>query len=124
MSIGFKIKKLREERNLSQPNLASELHISQSELSKIENGQTKKIDFLFMDRVCSFFEKDFEFFTENDHQINNIKKLDGSVNNHGTINFFPENIIEEIKKLIEESKQKDEIINLLKGENQKFRQNN
>lgn len=124
MSIGFKIKKLREERNLSQPKLASELHISQSELSKIENGQTKKIDFLFLDRVCTFFEKDFDFFTDSNQQINNIEKLDGSVHNHGTMNFFPENIIDEIKKLIEESKQKDEIINVLKVENQKFRQNN
>ena len=42
MSIGFKIKKLREGRNLSQPILDSELQISKSELSKIENNQTKK----------------------------------------------------------------------------------
>ncbi len=42
MSIGFKIKKFREDRNLSQPIINSELHISQSELSKIENNQTKK----------------------------------------------------------------------------------
>ncbi len=34
MSIGFKIKKLREEKNLSQTELASILKISQPELSK------------------------------------------------------------------------------------------
>jgi len=36
--IGFRIKKLREERDLSQEELAVRLSISQSKLSKIENG--------------------------------------------------------------------------------------
>ncbi len=36
--IGFRIKKLREERNISQEELAVQLSISQSKLSKIENG--------------------------------------------------------------------------------------
>ncbi len=36
--IGFRIKKLREEKNLSQEELAVQLCISQSKLSKIENG--------------------------------------------------------------------------------------
>ena len=43
MSIGFNIKKLRVEKNFSQSYLAHELKISQSELSKIENNQIKKI---------------------------------------------------------------------------------
>lgn len=123
MSVGFKIKKLREERDVSQLFLANELNISQSELSKIENGQTKKIDFLLMDKVCHYFDKDFDFFIENDQQINNIEKLEGSVNNHGTINLFPENIIGEIKKLIDENKQKDELIKALREENKIFRDN-
>ncbi|PZU79778.1 MAG: transcriptional regulator [Chryseobacterium sp.] len=36
--MGFYIKKLREEKNISQEELAEELNISQSKLSKIENG--------------------------------------------------------------------------------------
>ena len=42
LDIGFKIKKLREEKNLSQEQLANLLEISQSKLSKIENGRLKK----------------------------------------------------------------------------------
>jgi transcriptional regulator with XRE-family HTH domain len=103
MSIGTKIRKLRESKNLSQPQLSEILNISQSELSKIENNQTKKIDFLFMNKVCTFFETDFEFFTKTDKQVNNIKKLEGSVNNHGTINLFPENILEQLKSIIDEN---------------------
>jgi transcriptional regulator with XRE-family HTH domain len=55
MTLGFKIKKLREELNLPQIQLAQELKVSQSELSKIENGQVKKVDFLLMVKVLSFF---------------------------------------------------------------------
>lgn len=121
MSIGFKIKKLREEKKLSQPELADILMISQSKLSNIENGQTKSIDFLLMDKVCHYFEKDFEFFIDNTTQINNIKKLDGSINNHGTINLFPEVIISEIRKLVEDNKDKENLILALREENKNLR---
>ena len=121
MSIGFKIKKLREEKKLSQPELADILMISQSKLSNIENGQTKSIDFLLMDKVCHYFEKDFEFFIENTSQINNIKKLDGRINNHGTINLFPELIISEIRKLVEDNKDKENLILALREENKNLR---
>ena len=42
IDIGFKIKKLREEKNVSQEQLVNLLEISQSKLSKIENGRLKK----------------------------------------------------------------------------------
>ncbi|WP_310556091.1 helix-turn-helix transcriptional regulator [Flavobacterium sp.] len=116
MSVGFKIKKLREDKNLSQPELAAILNISQAKLSNIENEQTKKIDFLLMDKVCHYFDKDFDFFTKNTEQVNNVDKNDGSFvgYNHGTINLFPENIIDQIRKLVEEN-------NFLKEENRKFK---
>ena len=100
MTVGYKIKKLREDKKLSQPELASLLNISQAKLSNIENGKTESIDFALMDNVCKVFDKDFKFFTENTTQINNVKRNDNGavVNNHGTINLFPEKIIEEIKK--------------------------
>ena len=97
------------------------LNISQSDLSKIENGRTKKIDFQLMDKVCKEFDVDFDYFMNPNSQINNIEKLDGSINNHGTINFFPENIIDQIKVLINENKQKDEIIKGLREENKNLR---
>jgi transcriptional regulator with XRE-family HTH domain len=121
MSIGFKIKKLREEKKVSQPELADILMISQSKLSNIENGQTKSIDFLLMDKIANYFEKDFDFFIEPFNQVNHIKKLDGSINNNGTINLFPEIIISEIRKLIEDSKDKDDLIKALREENNTLR---
>ena len=60
--LGFKIKKLREEKNISQEQLATELDISQSKLSKIENGRTIKIDFAVMTKLSNLFEISLEDF--------------------------------------------------------------
>ena len=100
MGVGIKIKRLREERKLSQPELAELLGISQSTLSTIESETSKKIDFLLMDKVCKVFDKDFDYFTDSTSMNNSIEENKGSIgivgNNHGTINLFPEDIIEQI----------------------------
>lgn len=118
MEVGIKIKRLREQHKLSQPELAHKLGIAQTTLSNIENGQTQKIDFALMDKVCQEFGVDFSYFVEG-KQVNKVKGTGGSINNQGTINLFPEDIIEQLKKLIEESKGKDakiaELENLLKN---------
>ncbi len=46
MDIGTKIKNLREEKHLSQSDLAFELGVSQGTLHNIESGNSRKIDFL------------------------------------------------------------------------------
>jgi|LauGreDrversion4_2_1035121.scaffolds.fasta_scaffold1427617_1 transcriptional regulator with XRE-family HTH domain len=110
MEIGLKIKKLREQRKLSQPELAHKLGIAQTTLSNIENGSTQKIDFVLMDKVCKVLDVDFGYFLE-EKQVNKVKKNEGGVGvigyNQGTINLFPEDIIEQIKKLVEDNKSKD-----------------
>lgn len=118
MTTGYKIKKLREERKFSQPELANMLGISQAKLSNIENGKTESIDFSFMDKVCKVFEKNFDYFTES-KVINKVKKNDNGavVNYNGTVNLFPENILVEIKKLIEQNQQQSDLILELKKEN-------
>lgn len=46
-SIGFKIKKLREQKEISQEDLAFQLEVSQSYLSKLKTGPLKNwISFL------------------------------------------------------------------------------
>lgn len=54
-NLGFKIKKLREDRNISQEELAIQLNISQSKLSKIENGRLKANMILLLD-ICNCFD--------------------------------------------------------------------
>lgn len=98
MDIGFKIKKLRESRNLTQEQLAMQLDISQSELSKIENGKAKKIDFHLMGKVCAFFNKDFAFFQKTEDAA---KILDNfNINNSAEI------ILLELTKITNEYKKK------------------
>ncbi len=74
-----------------------------------------------MDKICKYFEKDFDFFIDPTNQINNIEKPEGSINNYGTINLSPENIIEYMKKVFEENQQKDSFIKTLQEENKILR---
>jgi transcriptional regulator with XRE-family HTH domain len=104
MTIGFKIKKLREELNLSQIQLAQELKISQSELSKIENGQVQKVDFLLMVKVLNFFEKDISFFVDEDLKIKRKNKVNEKRNKQDRLKVFRENIMKEIQLFIEEER--------------------
>ncbi|SEW01229.1 Transcriptional regulator, contains XRE-family HTH domain [Chryseobacterium wanjuense] len=82
-SIGFKIKKLREQKEISQEDLAFQLDISQSYLSKIENGSIEKIDFLFMQRVAEFFKVEPQYFLEGDTVINDIE-----TSNNSAVGYF------------------------------------
>ena len=65
IEIGFKIKKLREEKNLSQEQLANLLEISQSKLSKIENGRLKKIEMQLVLKFCKNIDIELDEFFEN-----------------------------------------------------------
>ena len=65
LDIGFKIKKLREEKNLSQEQLANLLEISQSKLSKIENGRLKKIEMKLVLKFCKSIDVSLDEFFEN-----------------------------------------------------------
>lgn len=63
-NLGFKIKSLREENNITQEELAFTLGISQAKLSKIENGSTATISFSLVQKLVSQFEVNFDYFTD------------------------------------------------------------
>ncbi|SIT19776.1 helix-turn-helix domain-containing protein [Chryseobacterium gambrini] len=88
-SVGFKIKKLREQKEMSQEDLAFQLEVSQSYLSKIENGSIEKLDFIFMQKVAEFFKVEPQYFLEGDTIINNNVKTsnNSSVGNVGDTNI-------------------------------------
>ncbi len=115
MNIGTKIKNLREDKHLSQSELAFELGVSQGTLHNIESGNSKKIDFLLMDKVCQFFDKDFDYFLDEKY-VNNVHENNGQVGQHqnNVINNFPENFLEEFKKLVEQNQANEKIIEDLK----------
>ncbi|KQM38857.1 helix-turn-helix domain-containing protein [Chryseobacterium sp. Leaf201] len=114
MDIGTKIKNLREEKHLSQSDLAFELGVSQGTLHNIESGNSRKIDFLLMDKICRFFDKDFEYFLDA-KMVNNVNENHGQVGQIGTVNNFPDNFLEEFKKLVEKNQINEKIIEELKS---------
>jgi transcriptional regulator with XRE-family HTH domain len=99
-TIGFKIKKLREQKSISQEDLAHQLDVSQSYLSKIETGAIEKLDFLFMQRVADFFKIEPQYFLEGDTIINDIEEsINSSIGNIGdtTINSnIDENLLKNL----------------------------
>ncbi len=116
MDIGTKIKNLREEKHLSQSDLAFELGVSQGTLHNIESGNSRKIDFLLMDKICRFFDKDFEYFLDT-KIINNITENKGQVSceDFTVNNNFPDNFLEEFRKLVEKNQINEKIIEELKS---------
>lgn len=121
METGIKIRLLREKNKISQMELADKLGIAQTTLGFIESGETKKVDFNIIDKICKIFDVDFDYFTK-DYQTNNIKILNGSVNNHGTINLISEEIIQQVKFLTEQIYIKNEEIFELKEQINKLKQ--
>ena len=105
MSIGTKIRKLRIQNKLSQPELASKLNISQTALSEIESGKTKKVDFLLMDKVCNVFGVNFDYFLE-DKKVFKIKNNTGvAVGDNAIVNTISEKLIQQYEERIKELKE-------------------
>jgi len=105
MNIGSKIRKLREDRKISQSALALELGITQSFLQKIENNNEKKVDFLLMDKVCKYFDKDFSYFMNDNVVYNTVAENKGQIScKNFTVYNYPESIFTEIQKIIDENK--------------------
>ncbi len=78
MEVGIKIKKLRENRRLSQEELAYQLEISQTKLSNIENGVTKKVGVKMLNNVCDIFGVNFDYFLDK-KQVATANKNNGGV---------------------------------------------
>ena len=73
--IGLKVKNLREQQKISQEDLAFNLEISQSYLSKVENGFIEKIDFILIQKIILFFQIDLQYFLKeknNDSRKENV----------------------------------------------------
>jgi transcriptional regulator with XRE-family HTH domain len=105
-SVGFKIKKLREQKEISQEDLAFQLDVSQSYLSKIENGAIEKLDFIFMQKVAEFFKVEPQYFLEGDTIINNNVDTsnNSSVGNIGDTNIN-NNVDEDLFKSVMQNQQ-------------------
>ncbi|MDR3327144.1 MAG: helix-turn-helix domain-containing protein [Prevotellaceae bacterium] len=100
MNVGYKIKKLRDEKSMSQHQLAEKLGIYQSKLHRIESGFSRGIDFLLTCEISKIFEKSFEYFIDDNNVVDNINENKGQMQvscEHCTINNDYKTIIDELK---------------------------
>jgi transcriptional regulator with XRE-family HTH domain len=120
-SVGFKIKKLREQKEMSQEDLAFRLDVSQSYLSKIENGSIEKLDFIFMQKVAEFFKVEPQYFLEGD-TIFNVETSNNSavgnihvstINNNADGDLF-KSLVQNQEQI---SKQQEQINQLMEMQN-------
>ena len=116
MNIGTKIKVLRESNRLSQNELAERLEISQSQLCKIESGLVEKIDFSLINKICDFFNVDFQFFLNDNISQTNQENKNSAISIFGNPvvnNNLSENVIESVIKNQEQITKLIEIQNTL-----------
>jgi transcriptional regulator with XRE-family HTH domain len=98
---------LREAQPLSQEAMAMQLGISQGTLCKIESGFVEKVDFALIKKICDLFNIDWQYFLEDTFSQTNKNNKNSAISIFGNpiVNNFPENILLEIQKLIDENKQ-------------------
>lgn len=84
--IGYKIKGIRELKNLTQEYMAEQLDISQAAYSKLEKGTTK-ISQDKLNKIAEVLEVNPEDITDFDNKrvLNSINNVKG--NNSGNINY-------------------------------------
>jgi transcriptional regulator with XRE-family HTH domain len=118
-TIGTKIRKLRIAHNLSQPELSKMLNISQSTLCNIESGDRKKIDFSLIQKICTLFNKDLNYFRE----VPASSKVDANANtfeSNEAVTGVINNIIDQFIILVQDNQNKLTIIQELKKKSKKI----
>jgi transcriptional regulator with XRE-family HTH domain len=71
-SLGAKIKRLRQERGLSQDRLAIEAHTDQSGLSKFERGKDRSISNATLQRIAAVLKMPLEDLIANTDYEQNV----------------------------------------------------
>ena len=105
MNVGTKIHKLMKQKSISQETWASNLGVSQKAIHDIVSGKTQKIDFLFMHKLCDFFDVDFNFFIEKP-KLKQINKDSSTGYLADSQNFnLSEKLIEQYEERIKELKE-------------------
>lgn len=113
-TIGTKIRKLRIDNNLSQPELSKMLDISQSTLCSIESGDRKKIDFSLIQKICLIFNKELNYFKEVPASLKVDKNVDIFGDNEAVTGVIT-NIIDQFMILVQDNQNNLKIIQELKN---------
>ncbi|QQV03358.1 MULTISPECIES: helix-turn-helix domain-containing protein [Chryseobacterium] len=101
MTLGTKLNKLRTARNLTQMQIAEQLHISQNAYNKWESDKAKPAMENLM-KIADFYETDvYDLLDESPIVQNNTDRAVGNIHNNNTVtinNSFSEELVESIIK--------------------------
>lgn len=75
MSVGLTIKKLRQEKGLTQEELGAMLGVKKAAVQKYESGQVQNLKQATIKRLCEIFEMNPSVFIFNSTEIVNEEKL-------------------------------------------------
>lgn len=114
-TIGKRIRKYREEKSLSQEELAEKLHISRSTYQRIENGETNSW-INHIENICATLDVSMEDILKPEEGYVQVNNNNDSSNDNGsgviqnqTINYnTSEKLIEQYEERIKELKQQVE----------------
>lgn len=114
-TIGKRIRKYREEKSLSQEELAEKLHISRSTYQRIENGETNSW-INHIENICTTLDVSMEDILKPEEGYVQMNNNNDSSNDNGsgviqnqTINYHTsEKLIEQYEERIKELKQQVE----------------
>lgn len=99
MTLGTKLNKLRTGRNLTQVQIADQLHISQNAYNKWESDKAKPAMENLM-KIAEFYETDvYDLLDETPIVQNNTDRAVGNIHNNNTVtinNTISEELIESI----------------------------
>lgn len=75
MSVGTTIKKLRQERGMTQGELGELLGVKKAAVQKYESGQVQNLKHDTIKRLCEVFGKNPSVFIFNEAEIMNVERL-------------------------------------------------
>lgn len=79
MSVGLTIKKLRQEKGLTQEELGALLGVKKAAVQKYESGQVQNLKHSTIKRLCEIFEKNPVVFIFNETELLNEEQLSREV---------------------------------------------
>ena len=128
---GQKLASLREQKRLSQEELATELQLSQSTISNYEKG-IDKIDLVILEKICNYFDVSPAYMFSDEkllfHKVENHNSNIGNIGyaENNVLNTYTDKFIELYEqRLVEKDlriKEKDDLIIFLKEENSNLKE--
>lgn len=115
MSIGLRVKELREEKKMRQIDLANELGVAQNLISRLESGKGITLDEIMIAKMCAILNTTYDYLFEGkgSKYLLTQEEINAAIVDAKDLKstMTEEEVIQHLAKL---NKRKDEILNNIK----------